>query len=687
MSPAPSHAASLRDRIRRHPVAAWIGAILLLLLVVAAVALQGAFLRAPLERFLTEKTGHPVTIGALEAGIQHGFTVRLRDVSVQASGDGETEPLRAQLIVMRVRPLALLRRQLVLRELAVEDARLHIARDAQGRWNLVPLARTGFDKDPTSKRKAWKTEAPTEGAPRPPALPFTIEQLSLKQVKVELRDAVRDVQGDIDVATIASADQPYRTRLEFSGKYEGDAFSGVGLTGEALSLQDTDVVVPLDLQLKAGPTELMIQGQVGDVLVQPRIDARVRIAGPSLRTLYPTLPVALPSTPAYRLSGQLQARKGEYKLSEIDGRIGRSDIRGEASFDARGKRPLLDARLRSRRLALGDLGVLVGVGERPRGPSVLPDARFDSSRLNAMDAIVEYSAQQMVMPDALPLEDFSSKLVLRNGRLQLDPLKFGFSGGDIVANIVLDGRREPMASEMAVDFRNIQFNQMFPTLDRGRLSAGRLGAQLRLKGTGQSVASFLGSSSGSLAAAMSGGRVSHAVMAAASLDGGKLLPLLVKGDEPINVRCAAVSMVVDKGIARSQLLVFDTESVRVDGSGAIDLTSERFDLELKAKPKRPSLLSLRAPVYVEGTFRDAKIAVSPGTLLRGGAAAALTVLNPLAALLPLIEPGEGEDADCRQSLKPVLGALDQASESPSKTPPVKAPPVKAPPVKAGSGLR
>jgi len=181
--------------------------------------------------------------------------------------------------------------------------------------------------------------------------------------------------------------------------------------------------------------------------------------------------------------------------------------------------------------------------------------------------------------------------------------------------------------------------------------------------------------------------VSHAVMAAASLDGGKLLPLLVKGDEPINVRCAAVSMAVDKGIARSQLLVFDTESVRVDGSGALDLTSERFDLELKAKPKRPSLLSLRAPVYVEGTFREAKIAVSPGTLLRGGAAAALTVLNPLAALLPLIEPGEGEDADCRQSLKPVLGALDQASESPSKTPPVKAPPVKAPPVKAGSGLR
>ena len=180
MSAAPSHAASLRNRIRRHPVAVWIGAIVLLLLVIAAVALQGALLREPLERFLTEKTGHPVTIGALEAGIQHGFTVRLRDVSMQAGGDGETEPLRAQLIVMRVRPLALLRRQLVLRELAVEDARVHIARDAKGRWNLVPLARTGFDKDPTSKRKAWKTEAPSEGAPPPPACIDTSRSRTVK---------------------------------------------------------------------------------------------------------------------------------------------------------------------------------------------------------------------------------------------------------------------------------------------------------------------------------------------------------------------------------------------------------------------------------------------------------------------------------------------------------------------------
>ena len=95
---------AFRDRMRRHPVVTGVAALVLLLFVVAAVALQGAFLRAPLERMLSEKTGHPVKIGKLEAGIQHGFTVRLRDVTVLPSTDGGTEPLTAELVVMRVRP-------------------------------------------------------------------------------------------------------------------------------------------------------------------------------------------------------------------------------------------------------------------------------------------------------------------------------------------------------------------------------------------------------------------------------------------------------------------------------------------------------------------------------------------------------------------------------------------------------
>jgi uncharacterized protein involved in outer membrane biogenesis len=198
-----------------------------------------------------------------------------------------------------------------------------------------------------------------------------------------------------------------------------------------------------------------------------------------------------------------------------------------------------------------------------------------------------------------------------------------------------------------------------------------MGAQMRLTGSGQSVAEMLSSANGSLGAAMSGGRISQTVVAAASLDGGRLLPPLVRGDRPVPVRCAAVLMEVKQGIALSHLMVLDTEDVRIDGAAGIDLAAERFELELRPKPKSPSLFSVRAPVYVQGGFRDARIAVGQGALLRGGAALALAAINPLAALLPLIETGQGEDTNCARVLKPVEGALDQVDEGANRPPPAR----------------
>jgi AsmA protein len=259
---------------------------------------------------------------------------------------------------------------------------------------------------------------------------------------------------------------------------------------------------------------------------------------------------------------------------------------------------------------------------------------------------------------------------LAAGVLNLKPLRFGFAGGEIVSTIVLDAGIKPMAAEAAIDLRRVQFARLFPTLDTKRVSTGELGAQIRLSGRGQSVASLLRSANGTVAAAMSGGRISHTVVAAASLDGGKLLPLLLRGDEPVAVRCAVISMAVEQGLARTQLFVVDAETARIDGQGAIDLGSERFALELDSKPKEPSILSVRAPLNVEGTFRDPRVAVSSGTLLRGGAALALAAVNPLAALIPLIETGPGEDADCARLLAPVDSAAKQARQASDRPPPV-----------------
>ena len=75
-------------------------------------------------------------------------------------------------------------------------------------------------------------------------------------------------------------------------------------------------------------------------------------------------------------------------------------------------------------------------------------------------------------------------------------------------------------------------------------------------------------------------------------------------------------------------------------------------LHVEPKPKRKGLLLLRTPVDLRGSFSHIELSLEKDPLIaRAGAALALAAVNPLAALLPLIETGPGEDTPCRSVLQ------------------------------------
>lgn len=620
------------------------------------------WLRGPLEQRLSRSTGRDVAIGAVDGQWQRGPRLVLRDVAV-GQADAQGAPLfRAETVYFDVTPAPLLRGELRLTEVGLIGARIHLHRHKDGRANWAAASKRAGSMQSEEREPLWKR--------------IHIGTLALDDVVLTLRDEKHQVEARARVDTLTQREQTarWRTRITVTGRYEDSPFSGEALTGPFITLRDTGTPFPIRGRVEVARTRVEADGEVADLLGDTSIDARLVISGPTLSSLYPTLSIVLPSTPPYRLQGRLRLHERIYRFDDIIGRIGRSDVRGKGEFDTRGERPMLTATLVSERLALADLGAAIGIPQtdtaRAVQTRVFPDEKFDIPRLNAMNADVALTARRLIVRPEVPLEDLELRVGLVAGVLNLKPLRFGFAGGEIVSTIVLDARMKPMAAEAAIDLRRVQFARLFPTLDTKRVSTGEFGAQIRLGGRGQSVASLLGSANGTVAAAMSGGRISHTVVAAASLDGGKLLPLLLRGDEPVAVRCAAVSMAVEQGIARTQLFVLDAETVRIDGRGAIDLSSERFALELDSKPKEPSILSVRAPLNVEGTFRDPRVAVSSGTLLRGGAAIALAAVNPLAALIPLIETGPGEDADCARLLAPVDSAAKQARQASDRPPPV-----------------
>lgn len=176
-----------------------------------------------------------------------------------------------------------------------------------------------------------------------------------------------------------------------------------------------------------------------------------------------------------------------------------------------------------------------------------------------------------------------------------------------------------------------------------------------------SIADAAGGANGSVTAAIANGRISNLMDAFAGLNGGKIISLFVGGDREIAVNCGGMAFQVKNGVGQSQFFVIDTEQTRIDGGGTFSLKDERLDLTVEPKPKRPGILSLRTPVHVSGSFRHPDVNLDKGPLLlRAGAAVALALVNPLAALIPLIETGPGKATDCARLLAPVKGAQQQA---------------------------
>lgn len=97
----------------------------------------------------------------------------------------------------------------------------------------------------------------------------------------------------------------------------------------------------------------------------------------------------------------------------------------------------------------------------------------------------------------------------------------------------------------------------------------------------------------------------------------------------------------------SQQLAFDTTDTLILGEGTVDLKQEKLDLLLRPRPKDISILALRSPLRIGGTFKDPSFRPDFKALgLRGAIALTLGSIAPPAALLATIETGPGEDSNC-----------------------------------------
>jgi uncharacterized protein involved in outer membrane biogenesis len=124
--------------------------------------------------------------------------------------------------------------------------------------------------------------------------------------------------------------------------------------------------------------------------------------------------------------------------------------------------------------------------------------------------------------------------------------------------------------------------------------------------------------------------------------------LLSKNQDRTPIRCGVAHFKASDGLLTANQIVFDTGPVIVTGSGTVNLESERVAFRMQGHPKEFRLVRLMLPVTATGPITKPKLGVEPGkAIAQGGIAVALgTLLSPLAAILPFVDPGLAKDANC-----------------------------------------
>jgi AsmA protein len=376
--------------------------------------------------------------------------------------------------------------------------------------------------------------------------------------------------------------------------------------------------------------------------------------------------VALPTTSPYSTSGRLVRKNDLVRYENFKGQVGESDLSGSFEFDTSGERPLMKGDLHSKMLDLADLGTLVGT-DQPSKSGVLPDAPFEPTRWKSVDADVKFKAGTLQRPEQLPLENLNTRVRMNDSVLTLDPLEFGTAGGKLAGTIKLDGRQETIRADARIRAQKLQFAKLFPTVKVAQASVGDLSGVIELKGSGNSVARMLGSSSGKIGLFMDGGSVSELVMEMMAIDLWGITKVKLQGDRQIEIRCVIGDFGVKEGVAEANALIFDTEVVNIAGSGTINLKTEELDLTLRPRPKTGSIASLRSPLYIRGTFSKPQVAPDMKRIAaRGIGVAAMVILNPLLAVLPLLDDGSGKDSNCSQLISELQGKGGAAAAGSSK---------------------
>jgi uncharacterized protein involved in outer membrane biogenesis len=553
----------------------------------AAVLLVTVDWRPYIERAASRSLGRPLSIASLHVAWRNPLAVELTDLRLaNAPWGSQPDMLRVERLVATIDLRSLLQGVVRYETLLLENPVLLLERDAGGvgNWHFAGnAAAPGLAIVPKNR-----TQFPT------------LIDFALRRGKLTYRATRNDLRLDFQDLAIRSAGDDEKVAVALEGTYNSFPTRLTATTDSYVVLRNASIPFGADFSLTSTTSTIGFSGTMTEPLDFEGVRGRIQIDAKKLGDFLRVLGAEMRADFSFAVAGPFERTAAHWQISEAKGRLARDGFGGRLALDegGRGAPDTIAPNLRFAELNLAPL--IAGAGKSD--PISL---RLETDPAANVDARI--AARQFTY-DTRRLADFAIAARTKAGELSVGALSFALAGGRVEASgsahAVAGGSRVAVSAALS----GADVDRLAQTVDAepGQI-AGRLDGGLVLDMTGATLTDALKTSRGQAVLSMTEGRIIRDLVERASTD---LRTLFRKDERWMPLTCLLGIADLQDGVATISPLRLRTPDTTLVGFGRANLITENVDLIVKPESGTTSLLALKLPLHITGSFDRLSVAPS-----------------------------------------------------------------------------
>jgi len=366
-------------------------------------------------------------------------------------------------------------------------------------------------------------------------------------------------------------------------------------------------------------------GSLDDVVKRDKAKINVFIDIPDPAAFGQAADINLGGVVSYHTEGILSF-KNKRVTYEGSGQIGRTHSTTSLSGTLDGERPNLKGSFVVPVLYLEDMGLEPGGAAEPAGKDRSTPGKQKPKRkqyafsreplnldiLKQLDLDLDINIAEIASAQ-VTAHKLHGRILLKNGRLQVRPMRLVAEGGPTDLDLVIDTRTTPSIS-LKLTANDQKLGYWLAQVQNEVPVDGFADYHIVLNAKGETPHDMAAGLNGHVALAFENARVPRRYVEMLSADVfGWALGKVDKGDKYSNLDCVLAKFNINDGIATSSLLVADGPRLAIEGTMTLNLATETIDAVFLPKQKK-HLFSRITPVRLTGDMRDPDVHAVPATV-------------------------------------------------------------------------